>query len=364
VIIARYLSREVIHTLLGVTLILLLAILSQQMVRYLNYIAIGKIPTNVLLQLVSFEAPYILSILLPLGLYLAILLAYGRFYADNEMAILQMVGFRQRRLLSLTGFIAFFVASLVLVLVMWVNPFISAKREHLMASDEATLHLVQTLIPGRFQVSPDGKHVMYVEKLSRDHLRAGNVFLAQEKKTKVNDEMGQNEWMLVLAGLGYQMKEAKTGDQFFVTEDGYRYEGIPGHNDYKIIQFKKYSVRIPEIHNHNTHEENATLSLLQLWHEYSSPKRAAELQWRFSLVIATLLLAMLAVPLSSVKPRKSRYLTLIPAILIYIVYIQLLYLAKYWLEEGMMPISIGVWWVHGVMFLFVMSVILISSKEW
>src|SRR3990167_3268699 len=96
--ISRYLSKEVIQSALVVTFVLLLALLSQQVVRYLNYIAVGKIATNVLLELVGFEVPYLLAFLLPLGLYLGILLAYGRCYADNEMLILQMSGYGMSRL--------------------------------------------------------------------------------------------------------------------------------------------------------------------------------------------------------------------------------------------------------------------------
>lgn len=356
-IIARYITREVIYTLLAVTTILLLAFLSQQIVRYLNYVAVGKIPTSVLLQLVSFEAPYILSFLLPLGLYLGILLVYGRLYADNEMSILQMVGYGNRRMLRLTSLIALAISAVVLFLMVWVNPLVSAKRQQVMASDEATVHLVQTLIPGRFQVSPDGRHVMYVESLSRDRQRAQNIFLAEQKQNT------PDAWMLVTAGLGYQAKEAGSQGQFFVTEDGYRYEGIPGQNDYKIIQFKKYAVRIPENEVRITHEENETLSVMQLWNAYSNPQRAAELQWRFSLAISTFILAILALPMSAVRPRQSRYLSLIPAVLVYVVYVHLLYIARHWVERGMVPVSIGMWWVHGVMLLFIFLVMILGAQS-
>jgi lipopolysaccharide export system permease protein len=364
VIIARYLTREVVYALLGVTIILLLALLSQQVVRYLNFVAVGKIPTNVLLQLVSFEVPYILSFLLPLGLYLGVLLVYSRMYIDNEMSILQMYGFGSRRLMRLTMMIAFVVALIVLVLMIWVNPIVSVKRQQVMASDEATVHLVQTLMPGRFQVSPDGRHVLYVEKLSRDHQRAENVFLAQEKKNSdaANND-AQHSWMLVLAREGYQVKDKNSEDQFFVTEDGYRYEGTPGQNDYKIIQYKKYAIRIPENEVRVRNEENEELPMWQLWQDYSKPRKAAEFQWRISLAITTFLLAILAVPLSAVRPRQGRYLSLIPAVLVYIVYIQLLYIARHWVESGAVPISIGMWWVHGVMFLFILSVLILSSKQ-
>ncbi|VVC75796.1 Lipopolysaccharide export system permease protein LptF [Aquicella siphonis] len=362
-IIARYLTREIIYTLLGVTIVLLLAFLSQQMVRYLNYVAIGKIPTSVLLELASFEAPYILSFLLPLGLYLGILLAFGRLYADSEMAILEMYGYGQKQILRLTLILAVVVSAVVLFLMIWVNPLVSAKRQQVMTSDEATVHLVQTMIPGRFQASPDGTHVMYVEKLSRDRQRAENVFLAQEKSVEV-DGAAQTSWMLVLANEGYQIKDSESQDQFFVTTDGYRYEGVPGQNDYKIIQFKKYAVRIPDNEVRIATQENAALPTSQLWRDYAMPRRAAEFQWRFSIALSTLFLALLAVPMSAIRPRQGRFMSLIPAVLVYIVYINLLYVARHWVMQGSIPVSIGMWWVHGVMLLFVGTVMFVSAKPW
>ncbi|HEX4045695.1 MAG TPA: LPS export ABC transporter permease LptF [Gammaproteobacteria bacterium] len=351
-IISRYLTREVARTLLAVTLILLLAVLCQQIVRYLNYVATGKIATDVLLQLISFEIPYLLALLLPLGLYLGILLAYGRLYADNEMAILQMCGFGSAKLMRVTMGVTVIVCAAILVLMLWINPWLSAKRQQVMESDEATLHLIRTLIPGRFQVSPDGRYVMYVETLSRDHERAENVFLAQERKNP--DDPNQPSWTLMRADEGYQIKDADSGEPFFVMADGYRYEGAPGQNDYKIIQFKKYAVRIPQDETRVIHDDEEALSTQALWQEYQEPLHAAEFQWRFSIAIAAFLLAMLAVPFSAIRPRHGRYLMFLPAILIYVVYFNLLFIARRWVEEGMV-VSFGMWWVHGIMLLLIMA---------
>jgi lipopolysaccharide export system permease protein len=362
VIVTRYLSREVFHALIAVTVILLIAFLSQQVVRYLNYVAVGKIPTNVLLQLVSFEVPYLLALLLPLGLYMGVLLAYSRVYADNEMAILQMCGFSDFRLLRLTTVLALIVGGVVLALMLWINPLISAKRQQVMASDEATLHLIQTMIPGRFQVSPDGHHVMYVESLSRDRLTAANVFLAQAKKNPQAPE--QNNWMLVLADRGYQEKDKASGEDYFITTDGYRYEGVPGQNDYKIIQFKKYAVRLPQNDAHVIHQDVESLSTLDLWSQYQKPRYAAELQWRFSIALSAFLLALLAVPLSAVRPRQGRYLMILPAVLVYIIYINLLFIARHWVEQQLAPVTVGMWWVHGLMLLCVSIALYINARRW
>jgi len=337
----------------------MLAFISQQIVRYLNYVAIGKIPVDFLWYLIGFEIPYLFALLLPLALYLGILFAYGRLYSDQEMAMIYMGGFHYNQLIRLTIKIATIVAFFVLLLMLWLNPLISAKRQQMMNSDEATVHLIHTLMPGRFQASPDGKYVMYVEKLSRDHQRAENIFLATQTK-KTNNQINENKWVLFISQEGYQTRDLFSKDQFFVMLNGYRYEGIPGQNDYTITQFKKYSIRIPQVDPRSNHAEVEAQPSLMLWQDYNSPKHAAELQWRFSIGITAFLLALLAVPLSSVRPKQGRYFIFLPAILIYIFYINLLILARRWVEQGSLSIGIGLWWVH--LLLLGMILLILSAK--
>ncbi|HTM62962.1 MAG TPA: LPS export ABC transporter permease LptF [Gammaproteobacteria bacterium] len=359
-IIQKYLTKEVMRALTVVISVLMLAFLSQQMVRYLNYVAIGKIPTNVLLELVSFEIPYLLALLLPLALYLGVLLAYGRMYADQEMAILSMSGFNNWRLLRVTSVMALFISTFVLILMLWVNPMISLKRQEVMNSDEATLHMIETLMPGRFQVSPDGNHVMYVESLSRDHKRAHNVFIAQQKPAANDADAGR--WSVIFAEQGFQKKFNQIDEPFFVTLDGYRYEGAPGENDYKIIKYKTYAIRIPQNDARLIHPESEAMSVSALWGDYSNPRRAAELQWRISIALSAMILALFAAPLSAVRPRKSRFFILLPAVIVYIIYFNLLVVARHWVEVG--RFGVGMWWVHAVMLSAVLILVFIRSRQW
>ena len=360
-IISRYLTKEIAGALFGVTLVLLLVFLSNQLVRYLSYAASGKIAPNILLQLMGFAIPSLLALLLPLGLFLGIILAYGRMYADSEMRVLQACGLSISRLLAITSGIVVSVSVLVLVLMVWINPWIAHQKDKLIAQSLTTENILDTLTPGRFQVSMDGKRVVYVEKISRNHRQADNLFIADQ--SKLDPDQGNGTWVVVSAAQGAQQTDPVTQERFIVADNGYRYEGVPGQNAYKIIQFKRYAVATPRTLITTVRQQEEAMSTATLWKAYQNPNNASEIQWRFSIPLSVFMLALLAIPLSQVKPRQSKYSQLLPAILIYVVYMNLLFVGRNWLEQKMLPVWLGMWWVH-LLFFAVAVVLIMAQAGW
>ena len=72
----------------------------------------------------------------------------------------------------------------------------------------------------------------------------------------------------------------------------------------------------------------------------------AEFQWRLSTPLATVLLAMLGVPLSRSSPRRGKYAKVTLAVVIFAVYYNLSALAKKWVEKGVLDTIPGIWWVQ------------------
>ncbi len=70
-ILDRYIFREIATTWLGVTLVLLLILLTNQFARVLGDVAKGKLPKNAALDVIGLSAMQYLTILVPIGLFLA-----------------------------------------------------------------------------------------------------------------------------------------------------------------------------------------------------------------------------------------------------------------------------------------------------
>lgn len=343
-LIFRYLTKEVFITLVSLTTILLLIFMSNQLVLYLNRAASGQIPGMFIMKLMMLELPNLLSLLLPLGFYVALLVAYGRLYAESEMVVLQACGYGPGRLLGDSFVMASVVSLLVLIIMLWGSPLIYSERATILRTTGVQM-LIKTIVPGRFNAIPGGGQIFYVESMNRDHTIAENIFFA--KNTSKND---LEQWDLVWAEKAFAETDAE-GEDYVVLQDGRKYQGVPGQADYQAAQFSTYKARLPHP-KVSIKQDLRTLSTSELW-PLNNPDhaRAAELQWRLSVPIMVLTLTLIGVPLSRVNSRSGKYAKLLPAIVIYILYANLMFIARDWLAVGKTPGWLGMWWIHLVFIL-------------
>jgi lipopolysaccharide export system permease protein len=341
VIIFRYLAKEVFVTLISLTAVLMLIFLSNQFVQYLNRAASGSIPGMIIMKLMMLELPNLLGLLLPLGFYMALLLAYGRLYAENEMTILQACGYGPKQLLKHSFIMAGFVAIFVGIIMIWISPYIALERAKLMRSTGIQTW-IQTIMPGRFHAIHAGKQVFYVQSMSRDHSKAEQVFLA--KKSENNDKV---LWDILWADKAYAETDPKTLEKYVVLQDGKEYQGVPGDAKYQVAQFASYKERLPHPTIKGLNEDLRTASISSLW-PLNNPDRekSAELQWRLSLPLMVFTLTLIAVPLSRVNSRSGKFAKLLPAVIIYILYANFMFVARNAVASGKIPLWIGMWWLH------------------
>jgi lipopolysaccharide export system permease protein len=343
-IIVRYLNREIINTMLAITGVLLAIFICNQLMRYLGDAALGRMTAKSVLQMMSIQVPLLAGFMMPLGYYLAVLVSYGRLYANNEMLALFCTGFSRQQLLGVTMIGAVAVAIFVAALMMWVEPRMAYYRERIIAEAAAASPL-EKMTPGRFQLI-SGRYVVYAEKMSRAHDVLENVFAAE-----MPQQGHSNSWGVMAAQSAKQVKDSETKDDFVEFQKGFRYQGNPGQQIFQLVAFDHYGVRIPTPKVALKHLEEY-LSTAELWRERNTNRLAAsELQWRLSMPLSVLILALVAVPLSRVNPRQGRFSQLIPAIIIYIIYIDLLFVSQSWIERGFLAPRIGLWWVHGLILL-------------
>src|ERR1044072_7455839 len=88
----RYIFREVAVTCVAVTVVLLVILLSNQLARVLSQAAANDFPRSVVFSLIGLTSAGYLTVIVPIGFFLAIMLALGRMYHESEMAAIQSCG--------------------------------------------------------------------------------------------------------------------------------------------------------------------------------------------------------------------------------------------------------------------------------
>lgn len=343
-IIRRYLLREIVATFAGVALLLSLIVLSGTFVRVLSEVVEGTYPADVMLELFALKSAGNLVFIMPLTFFLSVLLALGRFYRDSEMTVLHACGIGPERIYRSVGIlsvaVAVVLAALALVFVPWTKERATRLQDEAGARSE-----IEGLAAGRFNQLGEGGLLVYLEAISDDRREIIEVFTRGEA----------DERQHVLSAARAHQQEMD-GERYLVFFDGYRYEGVPGAPDFRIIEFREHGIRLVEREVVARERPRQALSVTALWRGGTAADMA-ELQWRLTVPLSTLVFGLLAVPLSRSSPREGRYGRLAEAILIYIVYSYLIFAAKSALAKGAVSPWLGMWWVHGLVALLLLVII-------
>ncbi|MBS0290724.1 MAG: LPS export ABC transporter permease LptF [Proteobacteria bacterium] len=343
-LIRRYLFREITHTFFAVILVVLLIAISNRFIRLVAQAASGSISPNVLFEVILFQIPELLAFLLPVAMFLAILLCYSRFFAENEIPVMLACGISWQRLMTICVGAGLMVMIIAGALTCFWAPKSAQYREQLLHK-EGPLLLAQTLAPGRFHLFHQDRLVFYVSELNDNRTELTRIFIAEHPSKQSEDD-----WSLISAAKG-KIYTDQNGLTYFMLMDGQRYQGTPGKRDYSIVQFESYQ-QLLEVKKPQEglffHRTMPTKMLI----DNPTPGNMAELQWRLSIPLAAPLLALLALPLSRVAPRSGRFGRLFVAIIVCILYFNLLTLCKRAIASGTLSPWIGVWWVHLLLLLF------------
>lgn len=348
-IINRYILKEILYTLIAVIAVLLLIFISNRFIGFLADASVGDLSADVVLRMLALKTLGSMVIILPLALFLSILLAFSRLYKDNEMVALAACGVSVRKVYWLVSVFSLFIAAFVAAISFYLAPWAEEQTYRIQDIEKSSTEL-SGIAPGRFTESGADGGVFYAAESSADNTIMENVFIQSER---------EGRQVVLSSKTAHQVADPESGDRFIVLLDGYRYEGVPGSPDFKIIKYEKHALRIEEqeiIQSYRKHRAKPTSALVGS----EDSRDIAELQWRISMPLSVILLALLAVPLSRTTPRQGRYAKLFVAIMIYVIYNNMLGIGNNWVEDQKISEWVGMWWVH-LLLLFGTWVLLVNQ---
>ena len=294
----------------------------------------GLIPNDAIVTMLGFGIVKFLPIVLSLTIFLSVLLTLTRWHRDSEMAIWFSSGLSMaswiRPILNFALPVVIVIALLSFIVTPWATRKVEDYRVQLKGRDE-----LASLSAGTFKESSSGDRIYFIESFDQLGNLVKNIFVQSTQHQKSG---------VIVASQGSRIK-ADNGDNFIVLEKGRRYEVKPNSAEASTTEFGRYAIRVETkevTRGPDATPAKPTQSLLGS--KQNTDK--AELQWRFSIPFSALVLVLLAVPLSFVDPRAGRSLNLMFAILIYMIYNNMLSIFQAWITQDKLSPWVGLWPVH------------------
>lgn len=318
--------------------------------RYLAWAAEGFISGSIVMDLLLLRTLSGLNLILPFGLYIGVLIAFGRLYKDSEMTAFAASGIGVGRVIRAVFLIALSVSVVVAMLSLKISPWAFEKSLQIQEKAEASSE-IEGVLAGQFtQINSKHEAVIYVEGATEDNEKITNVFVQKRN---------QQELDIFSAKSAHQIYHKDTGERYVVLVEGYRYQGTPGDPSFNIQSYERSAVKIAEKDIEAKSRSQRAMSSMQLW-EKGTAKDLAELYWRMSLPVTTVLLALWGVLLSRTSPRQGQFSKLFVAILVLIIYNNATSVMRSWVEQGKINPEIGMWSIH---FIAVAIILLLYFKQ-
>jgi lipopolysaccharide export system permease protein len=337
--------RELWRSFSGTLVVLLTVMLTMVLIRILSQATKGALaPTDVGLVL-SYTVIGQLPVLLALALFVAVVSVLSRIWRDSEMVVWQASGARQASfiwpLLRMAWPVLLLVATAAWVARPWAqNQTQILKYRYEQRSDMARV------APGQFQVSADGKRVFFIDSHSDGQQAGRNVFM-------VTTADGQES--VVTANQGHV--QVSEGQRFLVLSHGERTQTDLVTGEKSLSRFETAKVRIGEaIDPRDVAPDLRSLPTLPLLAVRSNEARA-ELVWRFGLVWAAFNMVLAGLSLAAGNLRHHSSWNLVYALLVFVVYFNLLSLSQTWVSRGKLPWDGALLAVHGTLTVAALAVI-------
>lgn len=344
-----------VATLMGVALLSLVLVLGNVFKEMLDLLINHNVPIETIFAFIAFVLPFSMTFTIPWGFLTAVLLVFGRLSADNEVIALRANGVSFPRI-----FIPVLAVALLLVgICFWINAEVAPRAQYSMVT---SLFRIATHDPGSmFQPDevvdqfPDRR--VYVGARDGELLKNLIVFEIDEKGIpskvvfartgKIATDPANQRLLLKVQDAHFEQRDSHHPENVdLITQGITMREGVFPMSLRKLIDSKK---RNKPLTSHTLHELNVEAS------KPDCPRPTAyrvEISKRFSLSLAALAFALIAVPLGITTHRKETSVGFALSLVVAFSYFFFILVAEALSKNSSMPAGLPVFliWLPNILF--------------
>jgi lipopolysaccharide export system permease protein len=357
-IIDRHLVRQVAMPCFLVSAVLSIIFVGYSLSRFLTQADAGLLNTEEVIRLTALKVLIALEVLLPIGLFFGLMLGLGKLHSDSEIVAMHASGVSEARILRPILALAIPLALAIAALSIYARPWAFAQTYEMLSVAEASSDIdrikagqfyltrreADEATPGSGEIggggesSEDRERAIFIEKISPDQ-SLEDVFIRTRTGAELQVTSSRTGVLVASPESDFQALELDNARIFKRVEDG------PD----LYARIEHFTIRVKNAQPEPPGYKAKSIPSSELVNS-QNPKGRAEYQWRMSTPVTTLLLALLAVPLSRTRPRQGRYARLLLAFVIYAAYYNLIGIGRTWVEQQASP---SIWWAPLILALLV-----------
>lgn len=339
-ILDRYFLRELAQTVAATVVVLLVIVAGSAFAKVVQQVANGSFPASVMFQVLGLRTLDGLTNMLPLASFIGVLMGLGRMYRESEMHVLSSSGMGPRGLMKPVLILGAGLVAITALVSLWLGPWSVATADSMVAAANRSV-VAAGLDAGRWTELPGKGGIIFVDSLSRDGSKLGRTFVATERSSKD----GRQHLKLVNAASGQLYQESDGNGRFIAFRNGWQYEIPLGADNWRDMQYDRNDTSLSGVQSEDDDDPDQSMDTLTLMRS-TDPAARAELAWRLNAPPLTLVLLLLALPLSRQSPREPRYGRLLLAIVTFYLYYLLLALGNAQIAKGHWHNQLAQWVLH------------------
>jgi len=343
----RYMFRDILlHALLGLFAIILLLVVSN-LLRFMEELAAAGVGLEGLGQLVMVILPAYASYALPSALLFGVLLSLGRMSADGEIVAMRASGLSVARLLPPALALGVIAALAATYMLFEVQPKAAMKMRVLLRQLAGSIQVIE---PGKFMEF--GDKLMFVHSLGGASCPLEGVLIGSASE----EEGGRSFYAAARCGTLDSDPDARS--LAFLMHDGSIHFRDPDPSHYRRIRFHTMRTAVDVSQYTDPKPGTGQLTFQELIAAWRLPKNdpehkrldgrygtglSVQINRRLAFPAASILLALIAVPLGIRPMRSGRSAGALTAIVVMALYWITFSLGDMASTKGVVPAWFGLW---------------------
>ncbi len=327
--------RELWRSFIGTLVVLLTVVLTMLLIRILSQATRGAFAPADLGLVLSYTLIGQLPVMIALAVFVSVVTVLSRLWRDSEMIVWQVSGASQFAFIKPLLKMAWPAIALVALCTLVARPWAQNQTEVLKQRYEQRSDMAR-VAPGQFQTSSDGKRVFFIDSHSDGQETARNVFMVM-----TNDK----EESVVTAREG--LLQLDQGLRYLVLQRGERTQTDLSTGEKTFSYFETARIAVGDGPNVRLKvPEPRSMSMFELW-VFGTKQAHGELNWRLGLIWATFNMVLAGLSLAAGNARRNSNWSMVYALLVFVVYFNLLSLSQTWVSKGKLAWLPALLLIHG-----------------